>query len=168
MPNPSFISRNPKECMFSIQSHSWLSNVPPIYHVFWIRINHERIQTIRSHASGCHHCDYCRYCNVDFVLFHHVTCYTNSLVLRPCSHYIAPSYHVHFDCRKRDITGFRVHQIPLCTSINRIHAKITFFMLLGIACIPPTLDMMMCRVLIYPSSWEPLQCTTFLPSPPSR
>ena len=33
----------------------------------------------RSHASCCHHC---HYCNVDFVLFHNATCYTNYLLSR--------------------------------------------------------------------------------------
>ena len=36
--------------------------------------------TTCSHASRCHHCKYYQYCNVGFVLFHNVTCYTNSLL----------------------------------------------------------------------------------------
>ena len=32
----------------------------------------------------CHHNTYCHYCKVDFVLFHNVTCYTDSLLL--CIH----------------------------------------------------------------------------------
>ena len=54
----------------------------------------------------------------------------------------APLYHVHFGCCNRDIMELRVYQIPLCTCVNRIDAKITFFMLLGIVCIPPTVDVM--------------------------
>jgi hypothetical protein len=56
-------------------------NFPPCRHIslsyvmgFDIKIIHQRIQTTRLHASCCH------YCNVDFVLFHNVTCYTNSLL----------------------------------------------------------------------------------------
>ena len=45
-----------------------------------IKINHQRIQTTCLHASHCHLYNYCRYCNVDFVLFHNVTCYNNSLL----------------------------------------------------------------------------------------
>ena len=45
--------------------------------VFDIQMIHRRIQTARSHASRCHHC---HDCNVDFVLFHNVTCYTNYLL----------------------------------------------------------------------------------------
>ena len=37
--------------------------------------------TTRSHTSCCLQCHYCHYCNVDFVLFHDVTCYTNSMLL---------------------------------------------------------------------------------------
>ena len=47
---------------------------------FDIKINHPRIQTTGLHESCCHHdCKHCHYCNVDFVLFHNVTCDTNSL-----------------------------------------------------------------------------------------
>ena len=46
---------------------------------FDIKINHQRNQTTSSHASHCHHC---HYCNVDFVLFHNATSYTNSLLPR--------------------------------------------------------------------------------------
>ena len=42
-----------------------------------IEMIHKGIQTTCSHASHCH---YCHYCNVDFVLFHNVTCCTNSLL----------------------------------------------------------------------------------------
>jgi hypothetical protein len=41
---------------------------------FDINIIHQRIQTTRLHSSRCH------YWGVDFVLFHYVTCYTNSLL----------------------------------------------------------------------------------------
>ena len=48
---------------------------------FDIKQIHHQIQTTHSHAS-CGH--YCHYCNVDFVLFHNMSCYTNSLL--PCIH----------------------------------------------------------------------------------
>ena len=35
--------------------------------------------TTRSHTSRCRHCNYYRHYNVDFVLFHNVTYYTNYL-----------------------------------------------------------------------------------------
>ena len=47
----------------SLLSHS-LTNIMG----FEIKVFHQRIQTTHSHASYCH------YCNVDFVLFHNVTC----------------------------------------------------------------------------------------------
>ena len=47
---------------------------PPIT-CFDMKVTHERIQTTSSHASHCHHC---HHFNVDFVLFHNVTCCTNS------------------------------------------------------------------------------------------
>ena len=37
------------------------------------------MQTMRLHASRCH---LCHYCDVDFVLFHNVTRYTNPLLSR--------------------------------------------------------------------------------------
>ena len=55
-------------------------NLPPCHILlsyitgFDIKIIHQRIQTTCLHASYCHHC------NVDFVLFHNVTCYTNYLL----------------------------------------------------------------------------------------
>ena len=51
---------------------------------FDIKINHQRIQTTRSHAPRCHHCNYCHYGNVDFVLFHNVRCNTNYLLSCIC------------------------------------------------------------------------------------
>ena len=57
-----------------------LSHFPPIYHGYWHYVIRPRIPTTCSHASCCHHCDYNHYCNVDFVLFHDVTCYTSSLL----------------------------------------------------------------------------------------
>ena len=47
---------------------------------FDIKSIHQRIQTTSSHASCFHYCHYCHHCNVDFVLFHNVTCYANSLI----------------------------------------------------------------------------------------
>ena len=56
-------------------------NLPPYYHIslpyvmgFDIKVIHQRIKTTHSYASHCH------YSNVDFVLFHNVTCYNNSLL----------------------------------------------------------------------------------------
>ena len=61
------------------------SQSPPCCHVslsyitsFDMKIIHQRIQHTHSHASCCHRC---HYCSVDFVLFHNVTCYTNSLLI---------------------------------------------------------------------------------------
>ena len=62
------------------KSPSLLSHFPPTYQgVFDINIIHQRIQTTCSHALRCHHC---HYCSVDFVLFHDVTYYANSLLSR--------------------------------------------------------------------------------------
>jgi hypothetical protein len=71
---------------------------------FNIKIIHQRIQTTSSHASRCHNC------SVDFVVFHNITCYTNSLLSQ---------IHVNttkllnitctFGCHKRDITKCRVY-----------------------------------------------------------
>ena len=62
-------------------------NLPPCYHisvphimVFDNKVSHQRIHTTHSHASHCHHCNNCNCCNVDFVLFHNVTWYTNSIL----------------------------------------------------------------------------------------
>ena len=59
-------------------------NIPPCCHIslsytlaFEIKTIHQRIPITRSHTSRCH---YCHYCNVDFELFHNVTCYTHSLL----------------------------------------------------------------------------------------
>jgi hypothetical protein len=76
---PSLISWSLKEWMFSIQKF------PPCYHItlsyimgFDVKIIHQRIQTLRLHASHCHRCQYGHYCNVDYVSCHNITCYTNS------------------------------------------------------------------------------------------
>jgi hypothetical protein len=60
-------------------------NLPPCCHIplsytskLDIQIIHHGIQTMCSHSSCCHHCPYYHYCNIDFVLFHSVTGYTNS------------------------------------------------------------------------------------------
>ena len=53
---------------------SLLSHFPPICHGHDDKVFHQRTQTTCSHTSRCHHC---HYCNVDFVLSHSVTCYTN-------------------------------------------------------------------------------------------
>ena len=59
------------------------SNLLPCCHIpllcimgFDIEIIHQIIQTTHLHASHCHYCDHC---NVDFVPFHIVTCYIDSL-----------------------------------------------------------------------------------------
>jgi predicted glycosyltransferase involved in capsule biosynthesis len=61
-------------------------NLPPCCHISLsyimaidIKIMNQSIPTTRSYASSC--CHYCHNCNVDFVLFHNVTCYTSSLLL---------------------------------------------------------------------------------------
>ena len=67
----------------AVPSH--FQNLPPPCHISFsnitgldIAIIHQNIQTTRSHAPRC----YC--CNVDFVLFHNITCCTN--VLLSCVH----------------------------------------------------------------------------------
>ena len=47
---------------------------------FHIRIIHERIYTTHLHASCWRHCHYRHCCNVEFVLFHNITCYTKYLL----------------------------------------------------------------------------------------
>ena len=47
---------------------------------FDVKIIHQSVQTICSHASHCHHFHYYDYCNVDFMLFHNVTCYIEYLL----------------------------------------------------------------------------------------
>ena len=47
---------------------------------FDIKVIHQRIQATSLHASCCHHCHHCHYCNIDFVFFHNVAPYTNSLL----------------------------------------------------------------------------------------
>ena len=74
-----FISLDPREHMFSIKYSSSLSHFLPSITDFDIKIIHQKVQTIFSHASCCRHCYYCCYCNVDFVLIHNITCYTISL-----------------------------------------------------------------------------------------
>ena len=69
---PSLRFQNPRGQMCSIQSPSLSSHFLLIYHIFDIKVIHQRMQITCSHTSRCH------YCNVDFVLFHNFTCYTNS------------------------------------------------------------------------------------------
>ena len=68
-------------------------NIPPRCHVslsyitnFDVKIVHQRIQTTCSHASRCHHCHYFIIAMLNFVLFHDVKCYSNSLL--SCIHVI--------------------------------------------------------------------------------
>jgi hypothetical protein len=60
-----------------LKSPSLLWHVPPIHYGVWHWKNPSKNQTTHSHASHCHHCCYC---SVDFMLFHNITCYTNSLL----------------------------------------------------------------------------------------
>jgi hypothetical protein len=86
------------------KSPSLLSYFSLVYHGFDIQISHPRIQTTHSHTSHCH------YCNVDFVVFHNVTCYTNSLL--SCIHInkcTPPYHHTHFGCHVHDITEVRIY-----------------------------------------------------------
>jgi hypothetical protein len=73
----SLASQNPRESLDNTPCCH--GSLPCIIDVD-IKINHQRIQTTNSHASHCHHYNCCHYCNVDFVLFHNVTCYNNSLL----------------------------------------------------------------------------------------
>ena len=73
----SLISWNPRERM-SLLVIMYPSRISWVLRL----VNHERSQPTWLHAPRCHHCSYCRYCNVDFVLFHIVTCYTNSFLSR--------------------------------------------------------------------------------------
>jgi hypothetical protein len=57
------------------KSPSSLSHFPLIYHGLW----HQIIQSTHSHTSCCH---LCHYYNVDCVLIHDVSHYTNSLLPR--------------------------------------------------------------------------------------
>ena len=73
-----------------------------------ITIIHQRIHPTHSQASRCHHC---HRCNANFVLFHYVTCYTDSLL--SCIHFttlnLHVSYHMHFCCHMHDIMEVRVY-----------------------------------------------------------
>ena len=60
-----------------LESPSLSSHFPLIYLNNNIKIIHQRIQTTCEHAPRRL---YCHYYNVDFVLFHNVTCLTNSLL----------------------------------------------------------------------------------------
>jgi hypothetical protein len=57
-----------------------------------MKIIHRRIQTTHSRASRCHHC---HHYNVDFVVFHNVTCYANSLL--SCIH-VTTTYLLNITC----------------------------------------------------------------------
>ena len=77
---PSLISRNPRERMFLVWISLFVVTFPPICH--GLRIQEITTKEFKPHASHSHHCSYCHYYNVDFVLFHNITYYTNS----PLSH----------------------------------------------------------------------------------
>ena len=80
---PFSYTPNPREwIIFSVNLTPCCRVSLPYIMGFDININHQRIQTTRSHASRCHHCNHCHYYNVDFVLFHNVTCYIDSLFSR--------------------------------------------------------------------------------------
>jgi hypothetical protein len=108
---PSLMSQNPWEQMFSTQTSLLVVTFPPIYHgFFYIKVNYRRIQTTHLHTSRCHHCEYCHYCNVDFVLFHNVTCYNNFLLSR--IHVNTTSlfnFTCTFGCHQHDIREVRVY-----------------------------------------------------------
>jgi hypothetical protein len=76
---PSLISQNLKERMCSVQISLLVVTSPSHITCFDIKIIHQSIRTTCSHVSCCHHCHYCRF---DFVLFHNVTCYIDSLLSR--------------------------------------------------------------------------------------
>ena len=65
---------NPRKGRSQCKTHCLLSRFLPYITSSSIIINHQIIQTTHSHASQFH------YCNVDFMLFHNVTCYTISLL----------------------------------------------------------------------------------------
>ena len=71
---------------------------------FDIKIIHQRIKTTSSHVSRRH------YCNVDIVVFHNITCYTNSLLSQI---HVNTTKFLNItctsSCHKRDITKFRVY-----------------------------------------------------------
>ena len=78
MSSPSSYTPNVRIVCSRFESHCLSSRFPYVYIMgFDIKINHQRIQTTHSHASRCHHCSYCQQCNLDFVVFHNVTCYYN-------------------------------------------------------------------------------------------
>ena len=87
------------------KSHSLLSCFPPYITAFDIKI-HQKIQTMHSHASICHHCNYC---NVDFVLFHNVACYTHYHLLGILVNTTKLFNTMYFGCHKHVITEFRVY-----------------------------------------------------------
>ena len=64
------------------------------------------MQITSSHASRCH------YCNVDFVLFHNITCYINFLL--SCTYVTATcllKYQGHFVCYRHDIREVKVYTL---------------------------------------------------------
>ena len=78
---PFLISRSLREWMFLVSiSHLVVAFPIHISRGLDIKVIHQRIQATRSQASHCHHYSCCHYRNVDFVLFHNVTCYINSLL----------------------------------------------------------------------------------------
>ena len=80
---------------------------------FDIKVNGQRIQTTRSYVACCHHCNHCHHYNIDFVLFHTITFYTNSLSL--CIHVNAtklPNVTFTLVATGRDIREFRVYRVP--------------------------------------------------------
>jgi hypothetical protein len=116
---PSVVSQQGNGCS-QFESHSLLSCFLPYITGLDFKAIHRSIQTTRLHTSHCH------YCNVDFVLFHNITCYTNPLfIIHPCWHYKTPQYHVRFGCYEYDIMEFRVyscrkqlHVVPSQTGRN--------------------------------------------------
>ena len=63
------------------KSPSLLSHFSLIYYGFRCENNLPKNSNhMLTHSSRCHHHHYCHYCNVGFVLFHNVTCFTNSVL----------------------------------------------------------------------------------------
>jgi hypothetical protein len=66
--------------MFSCKYQSLLLCVPPIYHGLW---HQSKPPKNKNHTTLVMHqvvTIHCHKCNADSMLFHYVTCYTNSLL----------------------------------------------------------------------------------------
>ena len=73
---PSLISPNHREWMCLVEISLRLCHIPfHISRLLTLKQSTKGFEPCALHASHCH-CHGHRYCNVDFVLFHNVTCYT--------------------------------------------------------------------------------------------